>query len=1518
MKNPIKVRKSAAGRIKSLQPLTARPPPIVGIGASAGGLEAFTQLLKSLPADTGMAFVLVQHLAPQHESILPHLLRITTLMPVQEATHNLSIRKNRVYVIPPNRTMGLKGGKLTLKNRRSQGLHHPIDLFLRALASEKGEGAIGVILSGTANDGTLGLEAIKEAGGITFAQDDSAKYDSMPISAVASGAVDFVLSPKKIADELARISKHPYVRKTQTIEVGKMAALEANAEPPASEGAFNGILGALWKPYGVDFKLYKAGTVQRRIERRMVLSQKGSVQEYERFLSEDSRELEALYGDLLIHVTSFFRDPEAFEVLKERVFPELTREKSNEPVRVWTLGCSTGQEAYSIAIAYAEFVSASEKRMPGLQVFATDLNGAHLEKGRQGLYSKSLMQNVSPERKTRFFAEEENGFRVSKALREMCVFARQNVLSDPPFSRIDLISCRNLLIYFEPALQKKIIPSLHYALNPKGFLFLGASESMAAFPDLFEMADRKQKIFTKKGARTMGFQLPVSPGIKAANSGQGLTEKIRGGLPAEIAALREADRLSVNRYAPPGVVVNEKLQIIQFRGKTDAFLEPPTGKASFDLLKMARGGLTMALRSAIDDAQKSGLTVRRGKVDFKLEGKPESVDLEVIPMNNLKERCCLISFELQKEQSAGYFKSRKREEMLKFKVPPRMEPAEEASELARTLEKLEQAEHELLEMRDYVRVLQEHHEAASEELQSTNEEAQSGNEELQSINEELATSKEELESSNEELITLNEEMTRRSGEVAELNVDLNNLFLSLNLPVLLLGKDLGLRRFTPAAEELFGLTARDVGRNFADLRPALVYENLLQVTHNVIEKGIAQEREAQDRNGRWQHVRVHPYLAANSQIEGAVVVITDIDALKRSVQEIKNGKDYVEAILRTGRHPVLVLRSDLRVDTVNEAFSRTFKLQPAQVRGRSVFEIGKGAWNTPKLRTLLKDILPRNSFFNDFEALVSFPGVGKRTLLLNARRLEWDHARDMILFSIEDITERLESRAAMKLSELRYRRLFEAAQDGILMIDPISRLIIDANPYMSELLGYPREYFIGKELVDIGLLENKAASKQAFRELQQDRYIRLEHVHLKTAQGNPRDVEFIGNLYRQNGDEVIQCNLRNITARKRVESALRESEARYRNLFESIDEGFCVVEVIFDETGVGIDQRYLEVNPAFERHSGLKNSVGKTARELIPDFEPSWSEALGKVAMTGDSVRLINEVKGLNRWFEVYAVRLHARAPGKVAVLFNDITERRRIEESLRIAQELLADHARELEVLVTERTEQLRETVAELHMLTYTIAHNLRGPLRGINGMCQALAEDYGPQLDATGKDFTARAAASAVRMDGLIRDLLTYTKMMKTEAPTSATNLNKVVKAALERAEFASAPHGVKVKMDVPADFPDVLAHAPTLGMALDHLLSNALKFTKEGSSTEIRIHATNQNKRVRLCVQDAGIGIPEEHLKRIFGVFERLKPDESSGTGIGLAIVDRAIRRMGGTCGAESQYGQGSLFWIELAEG
>ncbi|MGA8021629.1 MAG: chemotaxis protein CheB [Candidatus Acidiferrales bacterium] len=843
--------------------------PVVGIGASAGGLEAFTELLRYLPEKTGMAFVLVQHLDPTHASVLQEILARSTKIPVKEVKDGETILRDHVYVIPANANMVIEDGSLQLVPRESaRSRNMPIDHFFRSLAESRGEQAIAVVLSGTASDGTLGCGAVKTAGGITFAQDEkSAKYGGMPHSAIYSGSIDFVLPPKSIAQELVRIGRHPYVARAST---------DPEAASPLSAGSehLHKLLTLLRQATGVDFAEYKQTTLQRRIKRRMVLHRVESLEGYLAYIKENPNELDELYRDVLINVTGFFRDPEAFESLRNIVFPSILQNSQSEqgPLRFWVPGCSTGEEAYSIALVLTEYLwdharqsSASSK---SVQIFATDISDTALDRARVGLYSEASVSEISPERLQRFFLKQSNGFQVNKSVREMCVFAKQNVAKDPPFSNLDLVSCRNLLIYLGPVLQRRVVPALHYALRPGGYLMLGGSESLGTFADQFAIVDKKSKVYRKKptAARLATF-FTQEPYEHRRVGGTQVSKPAQSGISIE----KEVDRLLVNRFVPASVVVNDALEIVQFRGKTGAYLEPAAGQPTFSLSKMAREGLLIDLREALIQAKKEHQPIRKQGVRIKSDGDTREIDLEVIPVRGQSptENFYIVVFQEAMNAAAARPK--------RGATKPRVKPNSSASELGR-------AEREITHLREQLQTLIEDHETTLEEYKSSNEEVLSANEELQSTNEELETAKEELQSTNEELTTLNEELQNRNAELSMSNNDMVNLLSNVSLPIVMVGDDLRIRRFTPLAESLLNFRAADIGRRLAEIRPNLVGVDLDGIVHNTIEAGVAHEQEVQGQHDRYL-MRVRPYKTWNNKIEGAVITFLDIDAIRLTLEE---------------------------------------------------------------------------------------------------------------------------------------------------------------------------------------------------------------------------------------------------------------------------------------------------------------------------------------------------------------------------------------------------------------------------------------------------------------------------------------------------------------------------------------------------------------------------------------------------------------------------------------------------------
>ena len=897
--------------------------PVVAIGASAGGIEAITQLLESLPADTGMSYVYIQHMSPDHESKLTEVLARVTSLPVLEATDKLRVKLNHLYIIPPNRDMVLMDGSLNLNLRPSRPQSHlPINQFFTSLAENYKEKAIGILLSGNAPDGTLGLKAIKTAGGISFAQDGSAKFQSMPKNAISEEAVDLVLSPKQMAEELTKLAQQQNIYHT--------AIEQLNEETIADKDEnLSVILRLVHRLTGVDFSHYKTNTIKRRIIRRMILHKMESFTDYAQYVKHHTNEVQQLYQDLLINVTAFFRDSTAIDYLKKNLLPKITKLKSpSEPIRIWVPACSTGQEAYSLAILLIE-VLGEKAASTAVQVFATDLSELAINKARLGIYSKDETADVPPKTLQQFFTKIDGSYRIVKSIRDLCVFATHNVLKDPPFSRLDLISCSNLLIYLEPVLQKKLMATFHYSLNANGHLVLGNSETIGTSGSLFSQVDKKYKIYAKKKdvASKAIFEMSYrSDADKRDAAGLKQSTKIKSD---DLDVDKSVEQLLLKKYTPACVVVNQDLDIIQFRGSTGLFLEPSPGKASLNLLKMARPELGFELRTIIHKATKSGEAEQKSWEEIVQDNRLRKISIEAVPLKPNSESLdnyFLVIFDQEYVEGKGAVSS----SISKDK-------------------RVKQLEAELNAMREDMHSIVEAQEAANEELQSVNEEIVSSNEELQSINEELETSKEELESSNEELITINQELQMRNEQLAEI-------------------------------------------------------------------------------------------------------------------------QEYSEAVFTTIRESLLILDKNLRVKNANSCFYKTFSVTEEETEGKLLYELGNKQWNIPKLKELLEEVIPRNSHVTDFEIVHTFPSIGEKVMLLNARRLVRRlHSEHLVLLAIEDITH------------------FRKAEKIIAEREEWFRNAADNSPMMVWLVGLDKKNeFVNKAWLDYRQLSPEEAIGKSWIE---------EHIH---------------------------------------------------------------------------------------------------------------------------------------------------------------------------------------------------------------------------------------------------------------------------------------------------------------------------------------------------------------------------------------------------------------------------------------
>jgi chemotaxis methyl-accepting protein methylase/signal transduction histidine kinase len=975
---------------------------VVGIGSSAGGLEALREFFAAMPADSGAAFVVIQHLDPSHVSHMAEILTKSTAMNVVQAEDGMPLEADSVYTIPPDKFLKIHNGRLHLTETiKRDGMRMPIDFFFRSLAEDQHEKAICVILSGTGSDGTHGLREVRGAGGMTIVQTpETAEFDAMVRNAMATEMVDYVLPVREMPETILKYARQPCIAVTdQSDEQRKLRRLQE-------------ILDLLESQEGNDFGAYKKTTLLRRVERRMGLNHINRISDYRQFLQENPEEVARLSKDMLISVSSFFRDTEAFEELRKTVVVPLIREKTdNSPFRVWVPGCATGEEAYSLAILFMEELAAAKQNCP-IQLFASDVDSKLVRFAREGVYPQSITADVSEERLKQFFTKQDDGgYAVTKPLRESVIFSVQNLLTEPPFSKLDFISCRNVLIYIEPIAQRRIISVFAFALRAGGYLFLGKSDGIAGQSELFRTVSQKWRVYRRT----------VSPKSRITDF-PFLFEKMPPRVPQP---LENFSRLNLNdlnqqvllkHFNASVILIDQRGNILHFYGPTRRYLEHPTGEASLNLLNMIENRISAKLRVALQKTLQENEPVRLERIQFGQGDSNVFVNVTIMPVlsHGTSDRLLAVIFEDVRELSNA------------SALSPRNKEAVGQESLVTHLES------ELKTLKDEYQVTFEEFERSAEELKAANEEVQSINEELQSANEELETSKEEIQAMNEELSTVNRQLNLKVEELTGVNNDLVNYLNSSEIGTIFLDHEFRIRRFTPSAAELMNLISSDVGRPLSHMTNKLVEVDLVADAETVLKNLSMTEREVQTSDGRWYAMRCLPYRTMNDKIDGVIFTFNDVTQLKRSEESMQEARYYAEGIVETVREALLVLDSKLRVVSANRAFYRTFQVTPLDTQNRRIYEVGARQWDIPELRVLLENILVKNNEFNDFEVEQDFPNVGHRTMLLNARRISRGaNLTELILLSIEDFTARKRAEELLKSEETLHQKLTELEQQLI-------------------------------------------------------------------------------------------------------------------------------------------------------------------------------------------------------------------------------------------------------------------------------------------------------------------------------------------------------------------------------------------------------------------------------------------------------------------------------------------------------
>lgn len=1017
----------------------------VGIGASAGGLEALEQFFKNMPHDTGLSFVVVQHLSPDYKSLMVELLSKHTQMTVYRAEDGMNILPNCIYLIPPKKNMTVFHGNLFLTE---QDHHHvinlPIDIFLRSLAEDYADKSIGIILSGTGSDGTLGIRAIKGIGGMVMAQDDSsAKFDGMPKSAIATGLVDYILPADKMPEELLKYVKHPLTSKGED---------KQNISGP--ESTLGKIMSLIRGTTGVDFTYYKPNTIIRRLERRISINQISTYENYVSFLENSEKEINILYKELLIGVTRFFRDQESFDILQDHVIPAIFKEKSiDEPVRLWSVGCSTGEEAYSLAILIKEHMDKIGKNHD-IKIFATDLDKESIEYGSMGFYTESIVADVSGERLKNFFIKKDKGYQIKESIRKMVIFATHNIIKDPPFSKIDLISCRNMLIYLKPVMQKKVLSLFHFSLNKKGYLFLGSSESLGDLSKSFTTINSKWKIYSYKESYSNDILGDMI--LPTISTGKGNT--VLPDIPVRTANKNQNEitenfyNTIIEEFIPPSVIIDENFEIVHIYKDVNKYIKLPAGKITFDILSLVRKELSTTISISVHKALKENKEVIYN--DFKLKDENEiwHLNIKVKPLKEKVRSKRLIFIFFEEIEKVKVSESKQNEEVIEYDTSQQIKDLE--LELKYTKENLQ---------------------ATIEELGTSNEELQATNEELISSNEELQSTNEELQSVNEELYTVNSEYQNKIDVLTQLNNDINNLLKNTNIGTVFLDRNLLIRKFTPAVTSAINILEMDIGRPIHHISHNTSYENFLEDIETVLRTLVPREVEVQGKKNNWFLMRILPYRTLENAIDGVVITFFDITERKIFEEEIERKSKLLISVLDNSPIASTILDDKGRITYANHLAEKVLGITKDEILSR---EHNADTWRitdesgNPFPDEKLPFALIKKSGKPVFNIIhnIEWPNGTVKTLSINGSPIFDEKQQvDGIVCTLEDITEKRIMEEKLIREHNLFIRILENSHNAQLLTDE-NGIITFSNHLTADLLNYEKkDNLLGMSFTDLNI-----------------------------------------------------------------------------------------------------------------------------------------------------------------------------------------------------------------------------------------------------------------------------------------------------------------------------------------------------------------------------------------------------------------------------------------------------------------
>ncbi|REJ88481.1 MAG: PAS domain S-box protein [Planctomycetota bacterium] len=1483
---------------------------VVGIGASAGGLDAFRRLLNALPADTGLAYVLIQHLDPTHESLMADLLSKYTSMPVVQVEGPTPVAPNSVYMIPPNKYIKLAGGDLVLDEPvKERGMRMPIDCFFRSLAENCAERAVCIVLSGTGTDGTQGLKEVKAAGGMTLAQrPDSAEYDGMPRSAVGSGMVDFVLSIEEMPNVLLRYAAHPY-----TMTGGEAAPLFES-----SPDHYKSILSLLQAHTNYDFRCYKKGTLNRRIQRRMGLRHVEKLADYLALLRSDTNEIRRLFKDLLIGVTRFFREKEAWETLEQDVITPLVASKSyGDSVRVWVPGCATGEEAYSIAMLLHEQFERQKKSLD-LQLFATDLDDEAIQLARNGTYPASIAADLTTGRLKRFFVEEGDHFRVNKRLRESSVFTVQNIISDPPFSNLDLISCRNLLIYLEADIQKRLMQLFHFALAPEGCLFLGTSESVAQEKSLFEPVSQNWRIYRKKGRRKQGGQFfPVIPQqAHRSPAAESILERQHNPPMGTVEIARKA---LLDRFAPASVLIDEDQEVQYFHGALRDFLNVPAGEPTRDLLAMAAEGLGSKLRGLIRRVRHEQQPATAIAPRVKRNGDTFAVRITVQPVESPREAdLLLVTFEDEP----------------RLKAAPELAEEEDAAEHAGSPEDqqlLQQLEYELQATREDLQSTIEELETSNEELKASNEEVMSMNEELQSTNEELETSREELQSLNEELSTVNSQLQEKVEELETTNNDLSNLLSSTDIATIFLDTDFRIRRFTPACTELLHFIPSDTGRPVSDLTPRVNDPRLLEDARTVLEKLAPVEREVQNGGARTFIRRILPFRTSENRIDGVVVTFTDVSKLRDARRQIEVRERQQAVVSRLGRsalsatelQPLFEETVQVLAETLDVPYTKVLRLEPG---GRELLMLAGVGWEDGLVGNarvgsgvdsqagytlqsgspIVVDDLTKEKRFQGPTLLTDHGVVSGVSVMIGTDDAPWGvlgaHTTEPRAFTVDDVNF-VQSVANMLTAAVtrhhieaqvrdRERRLSLVADHMPALIAYCDKDLIYryCNARYEEWFGLKPEQVVGKRLSTV-------IGKESYRRIEPyiERVLKGEQVTfeqlLPYRHGPPRNVRVSYVPHFSPRKQVIGYYAMIEDNSAQLSAGL--TQARLAAIVEHSHDAILAKD---------LEGRITDWNAGAERMYGYtrEEMIGQLVSRIMPeDRKHEMREILQRIRR-GEVVEEFETVRQRKdgSLIDVLLTVSPLHGPGEeiigASVIAHDITARRRSEKQLQ-------EWADRLEERVAERTAVARKRASDLRELASQLAH---AEQRARKRLAQAIHDDLQQILVAIKMRLPRnKEMASGQEMDDvaeLLDEALRKSRSLVSELSPPVVQEGTLADALGWLARHMHNQHGLEVELECNGDFDALDEDTRTVIFeASRELLFNVVK---HAGTDEATLKVERNKEHLHVHVADSGHGFDPEAVR-----------DRSDG--FGLFSIRERIDAFGGTIEIEAAPGRGATFTISI---